>query len=295
MKFKLALVQMNVLGGRKCDNLRNAVVQIAQAAQAGADVILLPEAMPLGWTHPLSRELADAIPNGRSCQALREAARRHGKYVCAGVIEKAIEPAYNPDGSPDGNAERVYNAAVLIDPRGEVILHHRKLNELEVGHGCYDQGDRLGVANTPWGRFGLMICADANTRGQALTRSLGMMGADVILSPAAWAVPADHDNQKDPYGTLWREQYKPVARDFRLWIAGVSNVGKVEGGDWDGWNCIGCSLVIAPGGREVVQGPYGVDAETILYVDVEPGPRPARGTGWEKYWKNQEAPSSRGL
>jgi hypothetical protein len=28
-------------------------------------------------------------------------------------------------------------------------------------------------------------------------------------------------------------------------------------------------LVIGPGGEEVMQGPYGVDAEAILYVEVE--------------------------
>ena len=283
MPFKLALIQMSVRGGRKQENLQHAVELIAQAAAAGADVILLPEAMTLGWTHPSSRAQADAIPDGESCRVLRDAARRHGKYICSGLIEKSIEPAFDA-ANPGATVERVYNAAVLIDPAGEVILHHRKLNELDIGHDCYDQGDRLGVVESPWGRLGLMICADGFAPGQVLTRSLGMMGADVILSPSAWAVPHDFDHTKTPYGQTWRNCYCPVARDFRVWIAGVSNVGKIDGGPWSGWNCIGCSLVIAPGGREVLQGPFGPAAETILYVDVAPEPRPARGTDWQKIW-----------
>lgn len=277
MRFKLALVQMNVVGGRKQENLRHAVDLIARAANAKADVVLLPEAMTLGWTHPSSRENADVVPGGISCETLREAAARHRVYVCSGLVEQAIEPSFN---DANKTLKRVYNSAVLIDPRGNVILHHRKINELDIGHACYDQGDRLGVAETPWGRFGLMICADGFAHGHVLSRSLGMMGANVILSPSAWAVPSDFDHAKTPYGATWRDCYTPVARDFRMWICGVSNVGKVEGGAWNGWNCIGCSLVIAPGGREVIQGPYGLTAETILYVDVDPEPRPARGTQW---------------
>ena len=81
-------------------------------------------------------------------------------------------------------------------------------------------------------------------------------------------MPADHDQQADPYGQTWRNVYQPVAREFSVWIVGVSNVGTINAGPWAGRHCIGCSLVIDAGGNEVLQGPYGVDAETILYVDV---------------------------
>ena len=113
------------------------------------------------------------------------------------------------------------------------------------------------------------------------------MGADIILSPSAWAVPADHDNEKEPYGAIWLKNYQPVARDFRLWIAGVSNVGWITDGPWKGRKCIGCSLVIGSSGDPVLRGPYGVDAEAVLYVDVKLEPRPAQGTGWERFWTDE--------
>ncbi|MEO6786589.1 MAG: hypothetical protein ABI318_10690 [Chthoniobacteraceae bacterium] len=68
---------------------------------------------------------------------------------------------------------------------------------------------------------------------------------------------------------MWRKAYIPVARHFSMWMIGVSNVGPITGGQWAGGKCIGCSLVIDPDGREVLHGPYGEDAETILFVDVE--------------------------
>jgi predicted amidohydrolase len=129
-----------------------------------------------------------------------------------------------------------------------------------------------------------MICADAFARGQVVSRTLGLMGADIILSPSAWAVPAEHDNHAEPYGKLWLDNYGPVARDFRIWIAGCSNVGPLKAGPWQGRRCIGCSLVVGPNGEQVIMGPYGETAETILQVPIALQPRPARGDGWEHLW-----------
>lgn len=254
--FKLALIQMRVEGGAKEANLARAEALIGEAAANGAEVVLLPETSNLGWTDGSARTQADEIPAGETCARLRSAARRHEVFVCAGVVERA--------------GSLCFNAAVLIDPQGEVILHHRKIHELDFAQELYARGDRLGVVSTRLGRFGLMICADAFAPGQAISRTLGLMGAQVILSPCAWAVPAEHDNTREPYGQLWLDNYGPVARDFRLWVAGCSNVGWITDGPWKGRGCIGNSLVIGPRGETVARGPHGVEAEAVVYVEVEP-------------------------
>ena len=266
---------MQVVGGDVDVNLRSARRMIGAAAKAGAQVVLLPEALDAGWTHPSGRKLADAVPNGRVCSAYCDAAQEHGLYVCGGLTERA--------------ADRVYNAAVLVSPTGQVLLHHRKLNELEIGHDAYDQGDRLAVAHTPLATFGLMICADGAVPGEFVARALGLMGADVILSPSAWAVEAGYDNARHPYGAMWRKSYRGVARDFRLWIAGCSNVGRIDGGPWTGHSCIGRSLVVDPRGKAVLTGPYGEGAERLLTIDVAPEPRPARGNAWARLWRERTA------
>jgi predicted amidohydrolase len=252
--FKLAMVQMLVEGGQKAANLRRAVQRIHEAAEGGANVVLLPEALTLGWTHASAGTQSEAIPAGESCQRLAQAAGESSVFVCAGLIERS--------------GDRVFNAAVLIDPSGTVILHHRKLNELDIASGLYALGDRLGVAETPLGRIGLMICSDAFASGHVISRALGVMGARLILSPCAWAVPADHDNVREPYGQLWRDSYGPVAREFKIWIAGASNVGPIDSGPWAGRKCIGCSLLVGPDGQPALMGPYGENAEAILYADV---------------------------
>jgi len=268
--FKLAMNEMLVEGGEKEKNLARAESRVAESARAGANVALLPEALDLGWTHPSSLTDAEPIPDGEPFKRLAAAAKKHGLYVCAGLTELAANESPNA----------VYNAAVLIAPDGRLLVKHRKINELEIGHPYYAQGQKLEVVSTPLGCIGVMICADAFARGQVAIRSLALMGADVLLSPCAWAVRADHDNAREPYGQIWRDSYQPVARDFSIWIAGVSNVGPITGGPWEGRKCIGCSLAVDARGEIVAQGPYGETAETMIMLDIEPVPRPARGDGW---------------
>jgi predicted amidohydrolase len=253
--FRLALAQMLVEGGPKQANLVRAVQRVREAADAGAQVVLLPEALTLGWTHSAAAMEADAIPESEGCRTLCSAARHCGVFICAGLIER--------------HGKHLFNAAVLIDPSGTILLHYRKINELDIARPLYATGDRLAVRETTLGRFGLMICADAFAPGLVIGRTLGLMGAELILSPCAWAVPADHDNAREPYGQLWRDSYGPVAREFNLWIAGTSNVGPIISGPWAGRKCIGCSLLVSPDGEPVLQGSYGGNADEILYADIE--------------------------
>lgn len=263
--FKLALAQMPVVGGQPDENLCGAVDAIARAAKTGAAIILLPEALDCGWCHSSARTQAGSIPDGNACRRLSEAAKEHRIHVCAGLIERA--------------GDQLFNSAVLISPEGGILLHHRKINELAMAHDLYACGERLAVAHTPLGTLGLMICADGFAPGQVVSRTLGMMGAQLILSPCAWAVPPDHDNVREPYGQLWLDNYGDVARDFKLWIAGASNVGLVSEGEWAGHHCIGCSLVINSDGEPAMRGPYGVDANALLITDVKLRPSRFRGDG----------------
>ena len=252
--FKLALIQMKVIGGDKTTNLQHACELITQAADNGANVMLLPECFDVGWLSDAAHSEAEPIPDGLVCRMLMKSAQEQGVDICAGITERA--------------GDLIYNSAIYIDSSGTVSRQHRKINELDIGQSCYAQGNCLSVISTTYGHIGLMICADGFAQHQVLSRSLCEMGADVILSPCAWAVPADHNPITEPYGDLWRENYIPVAQEYSIWIAGVSNVGVINSGPWSGRHCIGCSLVIDPHGKEILQGPYGKDAETILYVDM---------------------------
>jgi predicted amidohydrolase len=169
--LRLALAQISVVGGQLDTNLARAIAVIGTAAESGAEVVILPECMDLGWTHPSARDLAAPIPDGPACQLLMQASREHGIHVSAGLTEQS--------------GQAIYNAAVLIDEQGKLLALHRKINELDIAHDLYATGDRLTVVPTAFGTVGIMICADGRADQAALTRSLGYMGADIILSPSA--------------------------------------------------------------------------------------------------------------
>lgn len=257
--------QMLVEGGRPNENLDRAQQMIAEAASAGCRVVVLPECMDLGWLDRSVDQLAEPIPGPRS-DRLAAAARQHNVYVAAGLTER------------DG--DRRFNAAVLIGPDGRLLLKHRKINELRFGppHDRYATGDRLGVAHTDLGCLGLDICADNFASSLAVGHVLGRMGAQVILSPCAWAVPPDHDNRKTPYGAEWLTPYAELARLYDLTVVGVSSVGPMTSGPWAGHRCIGNSLAVGPGGRVLAWGPHGADAERLIVVEVETVPRRGSGT-----------------
>ena len=252
-KLKIGMGQMLVEGGRALDNLNRASAIIEGARDANCDVVVLPECLDVGWTHPDARELASKIP-GRSSDLLCNAARNAELFVAAGLVER------------DG--EKLYNSAILISPDGEILLKHRKINELEIALDLYTRGGSLGVVNTAIGCVGLTICADNFPDSLVLSEALVHMGATLILSPCAWAVDADHDNHREPYGALWSGAYSTLTRNRNLSIVGVSNVGWLTAGPWEGRKCIGCSMAYGPGAELLAQAPYGEDAEILAIAEV---------------------------
>lgn len=262
-QLKLAMGQMLVEPGEPDANLQRAGRMIRMAAAADCALVVLPECLDLGWTHSSVRELAEPIPGDWSDRLCR-AASVYGMHVVAGLTQRS------------GN--RIYNAAVLIDPQGEIRLVARKINLLEGLEEVYAVGDRLGVAETDLGTLGIAICADNFCDSLALGHSLARMGAQAILSPCAWAVPPDHDNQREPYGGLWKDAYTRLAALYEIPVVGVSNVGRLREGPWKDHPCIGCSLAADANGHVVLQGPYGETAEALLTVSLELRPRRHTGT-----------------
>jgi predicted amidohydrolase len=185
-------------------------------------------------------------------------------YIVAGLVERA--------------ADRMYNSAVLIDPQGQILLTHRKINELEIAHDLYSIGDHLAVADTEIGMVGISICADNFPNSLAIGHVLARMGAQLLLSPSAWAVDATHDNLREPYGDLWLQAYRELGQLYDLPVIGVSNVGWITSGPWQGKKAIGCSLATNHRGDLLAMGPYGESAEALIVVEVEMRQLSAKGT-----------------
>ena len=253
-KIRIGMGQILVEGGQVDANLNRAVKAIKEASEKNCQIIVLPECLDCGWTYPDSNKLGEPIP-GKISDILCEAALKNDIYVVAGVTELA--------------ENKVYNSAVLISSKGKLLLLHRKINVLDIAQDIYSIGDRLSVVETEFGKIGLNICADNFEDCHALAYSLARMGADMILSPSAWALSPSYDWSKGDPCLMWEKSYTKIAEQFNVPVIGVSNVGEVNAGVWKGRSCIGTSVAVSYDGRVVAKGQQGVDKEELIIAEIE--------------------------
>jgi len=247
------MVQLRVEFKEEEENFGRAEREIARAAGLGCCCAVLPECFDVGWGLPGALRYADSIPGGRTGR-LCSLARRYGIALVAGLTEK--------------DRGGCYNTAVIISAEGLLLGKHRKINVLRgIEDMVYSPGDRLGVYEMAFGKVGVNICADNLSSHLALGRSLAAMGAQMILSPCAWAVPPEEAAARKPYGEVWLAPYSALAREYGIWVIGVSNVGDVGEGVWAGWKCIGNSIAMSPEGVALTME-YGENAESVGVVEI---------------------------
>lgn len=250
---RVAMAQITVVPGAVDENMERGLEAIKKASDLGAEVVVLPECLDVGWLDASVPRYAQQIPGPRT-DCFAAASRRHGLYVVAGLTERS--------------SGRIYNAAVMTSPEGELLIRHRKINELSIGREVYSVGSQLEVADTRFGPVAVNICADNLPEALELGHAQGRMGAVALFSPCAWAVPADHDPIADPYDG-WDAPYRKLATAHEMAVVGVSNVGWIRSGPWAGHRCIGASLAIGQHGEVLARAPYGVEASEVLVLDVE--------------------------
>jgi len=271
-EFRLAMGQILVEGGKIEENLERAEEMIREASRKNCQVIVLPECLDSGWTHPSARRLAREMP-GETSDRLCRAAKDNKIMIVAGLTEL------------DGN--RIYNSAILIDETGKILLKHRKINVLKIAQDLYSIGNMLSIVETRLGNIGVNICADNFSSSLAIGHVLARMGAHFIFSPSSWAVKPDHDNSKQPYGREWKKSYRELCKLYEIAMIGVSNVGWITDGPWKGWKVIGCSLAVGPEGEIFAQGPYGPNAESLITVTLQARHRNVKGTQYSQYLKER--------
>lgn len=181
--MRIAAIQMRS-GPDAAASLTQARALIEQAADAGAQLIGLPECFPLlASTEDLRRNGAIAGRDGEAL--LRESARERGLHVFGGILEDA----------PDG---RLFNTLVLFGPGGTQLARYRKMHlfDVDIPDGVrYRESDSMAPGppdpcavplQLPGAWIaGLSICYDV--RFPELYRKLVCeSGANLLLVPAAF-------------------------------------------------------------------------------------------------------------
>ena len=260
--IKIGTGQLLVEGGEPERNLGRAQLMIEEASKKKCDIILLPECLDFGWTHPSSKSEAIPIP-GLHSNKICEYAKNYNIYICAGLTEK--------------QDNKIYNSAILINPNGKIILKYRKINILSKALEYYSVGKQLSVVTTPFGIFGVNICSDNYYDSLEIGHVLARMGAQIIFSPSSWTVDYNITEENNPYGEKWSGPYKTLASLYNLVIVSTTSVGYIVGGPFEGKKMVGCSIVVNKNGI-ILEGGFNEFAGELNVIDIEIPQRNEKGT-----------------
>ncbi len=270
-KIKLAMAQLLVEGGEPDRNMERATKMIKDAAENKCNIVLLPETFDFAWTHPSALTEAQPIP-GKYSNLLCNLAVENKIYICAGLTERL-------------NGKN-YNTAIFIDPNGNILLKHHKINLLEVEFEYYEAGQTLNVIDTEFGKLGVNICADNYMDGLAIGHALARMGAQFILSPSAWTVDYSINEGDDPYKDKWVKPYSILAKLYNITIIGTTCVGYIVGGPYEGKKSIGCSLGVSKDGV-IIQGKFNEFAGDLIIAEILIPERREKGVQIGQMLKNK--------
>jgi len=238
-RVKIAAVQINPAITNNRGNLEQILIKTKTAAESGANLIVFPECALTGYVFS-SREEAmpfmESIP-GTSTDMLAACCRELGVYIIVGLLEK--------------DADKCYNAAVLIGPEG-LTGKYRKNHLPFLGIDRFvDAGDKpFQVYETPIGNIGINICYDGNFPESA--RIVALLGADIIVLPTNW-----------PEGREKVAQYVVNARAFenRVNFVAVNRIGSERGTRF-----IGRSKIVGASGDTLAEA--SSDMEEVIYAEV---------------------------
>lgn len=246
--MKLALIQIMADSAINYIKTEKKMLEMLERAGIkGADFAILPECTYPGYMAGFNKQ--------NYCQALTQndallvkigdIAKKYRMFIAVGISVQ------------DGN--RLRNAGIVLNQKGEIIHSTYKSNLWHFDHKCFTAGEEFKTFETPWGKMGMIICADG--RIPEISRILALDGAKMIidlvnLTSSAFSV-RDFTNPQYEYYINVR------ALENKVWFAVCGKMGIED-------NCVcnlGRSMVVNPNGEYVSQ--LTADIEDIIYCDVD--------------------------
>ena len=243
--LRVAAIQM-VSGASLDDNLKSADALLAQAAQQGAKLALLPEYFCLlGASDRDKVAIREQPGTGPIQQFLADAARRHQMWLVGGTMPLACD-----------DPARVRNATLVFGPDGACAVRYDKIHlfGFATERERYDESQTIEAGRDPVAatieidgtplRIGLSVCYDL--RFPELYRKLGAtQPLDLILMPAAFTATTGQAH--------WEVLLRARAIENQCYLLAAAQGGKHDNGrrTW------GQSMLVDPWGEIVAQQETG--------------------------------------
>lgn len=233
----------------KWGNLEIAERYIRRAADAGANLIVLPETM-----NYIGRDIveeAETLPDGPTFTKIAQLCWELKVWILAGSIYEI-----NPD-----DPRRPFNTAFLVDPRGVMVAKYSKLHPFDVvlPNGVTSrESDRVApghavvTVDTEWLRAGMAICYDI--RFPEMFRLMALEGAKLFLVPANFTVNTGKDH--------WEILLRARAIENECYVVAANQMGKKPR-----FTAYGNSMIIDPWGTVIARSS---DKPGIILAEIDP-------------------------
>jgi predicted amidohydrolase len=236
--MRVVSIQMSVVENDKGATIEKTIEKIRRVRDA--DLVILPELWNIGFMS-FDRYVPEAEDKeGPTLTRLRSLAKELQFYLHTGSFVE-VENG------------RHYNSSYLISPEGEILANYRKIHLFGYNSSetrILDRGDKVIVAETPLGNFGLATCYDL--RFPELFRRMVEKGAEIILVCSAWPYPRlEH----------WIILNRVRAMENQCFLVSANSVGMNAGTQF-----VGHSMIVNPWGVVMASGG---DEEVTLKTELD--------------------------
>jgi predicted amidohydrolase len=238
---RASLIQMAVKDDEPVGSRRLRAAALVRA-QAGADLVVLPELWTVGAF--AAEEFAGAAEplDGPTAETMAKAASDAGVWLHAGSI---------PERDADGT---LYNTSLVLSPDGERVASYRKIHRFGFDQGealLMGAGRDLVTVDLPDTRAGLATCYDL--RFPELFRGLVDRGAETLVVVSGWP-----ERRRAHWTLLARAR----AVENQAFVLACGTAGTHAGVPQSGH-----SIVVDPWGEVLAEAGPG---EEVLTVDFDP-------------------------
>ena len=248
-QIRAACVQFSARAD-KSENVALMAPLVAEAAERGADIVLLPEKWNAWMDGPRLRPLAERIDSGETVDAMAGWAREHGINLIGGSIAIAADD------------ETVQNVSIAFDRRGNQVAAYTKIHlfDVDVGGFSYRESDgtapgsELVTAELDGITVGLTVCYDL--RFPELYRALALdRGARILTIPSNFTL---HTGMAH-----WEVLLRARAIENQAFVLATGQHGTPGGLDKPSY---GHSMIIDPWGTVLAQAP---DGDGVIVADLD--------------------------
>ncbi len=241
--MRVALVPLRIKPLDVEENFRRFSHTVRGFADKGVSLIVFPETTFTGyvWEEKVLRSLAETVP-GPLTERISYVAETSGVFVVVGFLER--------------EGDRFYSSALLFSPSGEIVLHHRKIEEKPP----FSTGKTVPMARTPFGKVSILICGDLFSETAV---SLMSGETDLLILPMARAFYG-----KNPDWERWYSQERGVyagrVKELGITTFIVNALEEEDGGAFGG------AMVVSVEGEVITESPHGSDTPLVFTFQAEP-------------------------